>query len=126
MKTVIITNQSRPQVKSIRAGYCDSFLCQLRGLMFRKSIAVGVGLLLVNKKQDRVGAGIHMLNMRFDICVVWINQAGEVVDVSYAQRWRLAYTPHAPACYVLELNTEHINDFNIGDKVQIDAAPSTS
>ena len=126
MKTVLITNITQSQVKPIRAGYCASFLCQLRGLMFRESIPAGEGLLLVQKKDDKLGASIHMMFMRFDICAVWINQACEVVDVRYAPRWGLAFAPRASACYILEMNTAHLNDFSIGDKVSIDELPSQS
>ena len=126
MKTVLITNLTQPEVKPIRAGFCASFLCQLRGLMFRKAIPAGQGLLLVQKNEDRLSAGIHMMFMRFDICAVWINKAGEVVDVRYARRWALAYVPRAAASYVLELDVSHINDFSIGDKVRIDDAQPTN
>lgn len=120
MKSVIITNMSRSNSASIRAGYCGSFLCQLRGLMFRKTLPTGEGLMLVQKKEDRISSSIHMMFMHFDICAVWINQALEVVDVRYARRWGLAYVPRSPACYVLELNADHIKDFSTGDKVKID------
>jgi uncharacterized membrane protein (UPF0127 family) len=120
MKTVNISNLTQPQVKSIRAGYCATFLCQLRGLMFRESIPTSEGLLLVQKGEDKLSATIHMMFMRFDICAVWINKACEVVDVRYARRWGLAYAPRAAAGYVLELNAARINDFCIGDKVSID------
>jgi uncharacterized membrane protein (UPF0127 family) len=122
MKTVTITNLTQAHGKTIRAGYCESFLCQLRGLMFRESISSGEGLLLVQKKEDKLSSSIHMMFMRFDICAVWINKACEVVDVRYARRWGLAFAPRSAALYVLELNTAHMDDFRIGDKVRIDAA----
>jgi hypothetical protein len=120
MKTVIITNLNQPQSPTIRADYCSSFFCHLRGLMFRQSISSGAGLLLVQKKDDKINATIHMMFMWFDLCVVWINQACQVVDVQHAHRWGIAFTPRAPAAYVLELHTDHLNDFQIGDKVRID------
>jgi uncharacterized membrane protein (UPF0127 family) len=126
MKTVHISNLTQPKVKSIRAGYCASFVCQLRGLMFRESIPAHEGLLLVQKSEDRLSATIHMMFMRFDICAVWINKACEVVDVRYARRWGLAFTPRTAACCVLELNAARINDFCIGDKVRIDESISTN
>ncbi|OGO70256.1 MAG: hypothetical protein A2Z49_09160 [Chloroflexi bacterium RBG_19FT_COMBO_56_12] len=126
MKTVIISNLTQSQVRPIQAGYCASFLCQLRGLMFRESIPAGEGLLLVQKKDDKLSATIHMMFMRFDICAVWMNKACEVVDVRYARRWGLAFAPRTAACYVLELNAARINDFCIGDKVHIDESVSTN
>ena len=88
--------------------------------MFRASLAPGKGLLLVQKKDDKLNAAIHMMFMRFDICVVWVNQAYQVVDVQHAHRWGLAFVPRAPASYVLELNTVHMNDFHVGDKVNFE------
>jgi uncharacterized membrane protein (UPF0127 family) len=63
-----------------------------------------------------------MMFMRFDICAVWINKACEVVDARYARRWGLAFAPRKAASYVLELNTAHMDDFCIGDKVRIDVS----
>lgn len=126
MKTVTIKNLTHPDGKLIQADFCASFLCQLRGLMFRKSIALGKGLLLVQKNEDRIAAAIHMMFMRFNICAVWIDKAGEVVDVRLARRWGLLYYPRTAASYVLELNAGHLNDFKIGDKVQIDDALQTN
>lgn len=125
MKTVIISNLTQPQVQSVCAGYCASFLCQLRGLMFRESISAEEGLLLVQNREDKLSATIHMMFMRFDICAVWINNAREVVDVRYARRWGLAFAPRTAARYVLELSTSRINDFCIGDRLQIDEPVSS-
>jgi len=102
------------------AGYCASFLCRLRGLTFRRHMADDWGLLLVQQKDSRLDASIHMLFVWFDIAVVWINATNEVVDIKLARRWRPAYLPQRPARYVLELSPAHINDFNIGDHVQIE------
>jgi uncharacterized membrane protein (UPF0127 family) len=55
-----------------------------------------------------------------DLTVVWINSAFDVVDVTLARRWRPLYVPREPASYVLELHLERLQDFKIGDKVQID------
>jgi uncharacterized membrane protein (UPF0127 family) len=80
----------------------------------------GSGLLLVQKHDTIVNSSIHMLFMWIDLAVVWINTHGEVVDVKKARRWRLAYLPERPACYVLELADIHINDFIVGERVRIE------
>ena len=49
--------------------------------MFRRSLAVDEGLLLVQKRENRSESAIHMLFMFIDLTVVWINSAHQVVDV---------------------------------------------
>ena len=61
-----------------------------------------------------------MLFMFIDLAVVWINAAHQVVDVKLAKCWRLMYAPQSPAKYVLELPTERLDEFKIGDQLQFD------
>lgn len=77
------------------------------------------GLLLVQARDSLLDAGIHMLFMKFDLAVVWINTGCEVVDVRLARTWKPAYVPQKPARYVLEMHASRIAEFQIGDKVQI-------
>ncbi|MCJ7530950.1 MAG: DUF192 domain-containing protein [Anaerolineales bacterium] len=75
------------------------------------------GLLLVQKRDSRLESAIHMLWMRFDLAVFWINRSFQVVDVCLARRWRLIYFPRRPASYVLEAPVERLTDFQIGEYV---------
>jgi uncharacterized membrane protein (UPF0127 family) len=120
MQHVLIHNLSQTQAQPVSARYCASFFCQLRGLMFRRSLPPGEGLLLVQQRDTRLESSIHMLFMRIDLAVVWINSAGEVVDVRLARRWRPAYFPRRPACYILEANTARLDDFKVGDRVRFE------
>ena len=122
MKYLTITNLTNSQVQPVVAHYCASFLCQLRGLMFRRSLPAGEGLLLVQSKDSRLDSSIHMMFMWIDLAIVWINNANEVVDVRLARRWRLAYVSQKPARYVLELNVARLDDFKVGDKLQFSEA----
>lgn len=81
---------------SLTAQYCQSFTCQLRGLTFRRQLAPHWGLLLVQPRQSRLEAAIHMMFMWIDLAVIWLNSEGEVVDTRLARRWRLAYVPRRP------------------------------
>jgi uncharacterized membrane protein (UPF0127 family) len=110
-----ISNLSRPLAHTIRARYCDSFLCRLRGLTFRRSLPARTGLLLVESRDNRLDASIHMLFMWMDLAVIWIDSSLRVVDVKLARRWKLAYLPQAPARYVLELPVDCQPNFVIGD-----------
>jgi uncharacterized membrane protein (UPF0127 family) len=120
MQQVHIYNLSRPQDSAIVAQYCVSYACRLRGLMFRRSLPLREGLLLVQSRESRLDAAIHMLFMWVDLAVIWINAASEVVDVRLARRWRPMYFPMRPAMYVLELAEEHLHDFEIGDQVRFE------
>lgn len=122
MKYVTLANLSQPHTQPIVARYCTSFLCQLRGLMFTHDLAPDRGLLLVQGRDSRLDASIHMLFMAMDLAVVWINAQNEIVDTRLARRWRLAYVPQLPARFVLEAHPDRLADFNIGDKVSIHEA----
>jgi len=85
--------------------------------MLRPPLAVQDGALLVEDHDSKINSTIHMFFMRFDVCVVWINNASEVVDVQLARRWRPAYSPAKPARYVLETHTMNMDYFKVGDRV---------
>ncbi len=118
MNTVHIQNKDNPLAQPLQAGYCASFLCRLRGLMFRNNLAPHEGLLLVQKRASRMDASIHMLFVFMDLGVVWINGDGQVVDTILARAWRPAYTPKAAAQYILEINPDRLTDFRIGEQVE--------
>lgn len=117
---VSIHNLSHPHPQPITARYCASFSCRLRGLTFRRKIPTNWGLLLVQDRDSRMDASIHMLFVWTDLTVVWINSEAEVVDVKLAKSWRLAYLPKRPARYVLELSPQHLSDFIVGDRIKIE------
>jgi len=98
--------------------YCDTFLTQLRGLTFRSSLAPDEGLLLVGTRDSRVDSSIHMLFVAFDLAVIWISSAMQVVDKALAKSWRPAYFSKQPARYVLEVHHARWRDFEIGDRLE--------
>ena len=105
-----------------RVRYCESFLCRLRGLTFRRPLARDEGLLLVFGRDSRFDSSIHMLGVSFDLAVFWINSEFKVVDKIVAGSWKPAYFPKQPARYVLEIHPSRINDLEIGQLVEfIDA-----
>ena len=120
MKYIHIVNQTHPTENPILAKYCQSFFCQLRGLMFTSDLPENSGVLLVQGTDSRVNASIHMMFMRIDLAVFWINSEFTVVEKVLARRWKLGYVPNSPARYVLETSVTSLNDFNIGDKVSFE------
>lgn len=123
MDDVLVVNQSQSLTMPLMAGYCASFLCRLKGLMFRRNIPNDWGLLLAYQKDSKRDTAIHMLFVPFDLGVVWINKAGEVVDIAVAKKWIGIKTPKKPACYILEIVPQRITEFKIGDKVTFENIP---
>jgi uncharacterized membrane protein (UPF0127 family) len=120
---VFVQNLNRPDLSPARVKYCDSFLCRLRGLAFRKRLGPDDGLLLVQGQRDsRIDSSIHMLFVPFDLSVVWINTKMTVVDKVIARPWRPAYFSAEPACYILEIHPDRWEDYQIGDKVEFQDA----
>jgi uncharacterized membrane protein (UPF0127 family) len=122
MKTIRLVNKNQPLPSPLHALYCDSFLCRLRGLMFRSSLASDQGLLLVEARESRIDTAIHMLFVFMDLAVIWINSEGIVVDTVLARAWRPAYVPHQPARYILEIHPDRLDEFKIGDRVEFQNA----
>ena len=120
MREVELVNTDRPFNVPLRAGYCVSYLCRLRGLSLRRSIPENWGLLMVYQSEGRLDTAIHMLGMNFDLGIVWFNSMGKVVDLGYARRWRSIIFPSVAAKYVLEILPPRLKDFNMGDKISFE------
>ncbi len=118
MDAIQIQNKDRPLTRLLQAGYCESFLCRLRGLMFRFRLTPDQGLLLVQPRDSRIDSAIHMLFVFMDLAVIWINSDNVVVDAVLARAWRPAYVPRAAAKYILEIHPDRLNEFTIGDHVE--------
>ena len=120
MQYVAISNGTRPLKKPLTAGYCSSFFCRLRGLTFRSSLPVEYGLMLVENTDSRMQTAIHMLFVFMDLGIIWINQAGEVVDVQLAKPWISFIIPARAAMYVLEVSPQRMKEFQIGDQINFE------
>lgn len=99
------------------AKWCDSFFARMRGFTFTKPIGVGQGLVLVNRRDSQIDSAITMLFVNYDLGVIWVNDAGEVVDSTVARPWRLQYTAKAPAKYVIEGHPSIVDRVRTGDKI---------
>jgi uncharacterized membrane protein (UPF0127 family) len=117
-KYISVLNRNRAITGRLQIKYCDTFLTQLRGFTFRSRLARDEGLVLVGKRDSRLDSSIHMLFVSFDLSVIWINSAMQVVDKVLAKPWRPAYFSKQPARYVLEIHPGRWEDFEIGDGVE--------
>src|SRR5690349_8217640 len=117
-KFITVQNRNRILTGPLHVKYCDTFLTQLRGFTFRSLLEPEEGLLLVGKRDSRLDSSIHMLFVYFDLSVIWVNSAMQVVDKVLAKSWRPAYFSRQPARYVLEIHPRRWDDFEIGDGVE--------
>ena len=81
MKTFTVCQSGHPVAD--RVSVADKFFARFRGLMLRKSLAPGEGLLL---KDCSV---IHCCFMRFPIDVVYLDSGMRVVGIETVKPWRL-------------------------------------
>lgn len=117
MKQISVENQTTPLYSHLAAGYCDTFLCRLKGLMFRSSIPEEWGLLLVQPSESIVNAAIHMVGVPFNLGVIWINQEGIVVDLAEVKKWIGVKSPIKSARFILEVTPSRLAEFKLGDKI---------
>ncbi|MEW6568199.1 MAG: DUF192 domain-containing protein [Chloroflexota bacterium] len=116
-RSVAVRNRSRDGEVLLRARWCQSFLCRLRGLTFRRSLPQEEGLLLVEPRASRAGTAIHMWGVLMDLGVLWLDPAGRVVDRRLARPWRI-YLPKAPAQFVLEGPPSLLEHAGEGEKLE--------
>ena len=123
MKSVHITNPKNNTTITVQIA--DTFFAKLRGLMFRKEVLPSYGIILSERNESILNTSIHMLFMRFNITVLWLDRNLTVVDKCVAKKWRLAYFPHKPAMHVLELHESQNMNFDIGDTLGLHQTPGT-
>lgn len=112
-----VKHRATGQVLIAGARWGDGFFSRLRGLMFRRQLDPGEALVMVEARDSRSTASIHMFFVPFAIAVVWINQAGRVVDKVLAEPWRPFYAPREPARYTLETHPEFLAKVVVGDEL---------
>jgi uncharacterized membrane protein (UPF0127 family) len=112
-----IRNRSQSNALVVRAKWCESFLCRLRGLTFRRALSERTGLLLVESRESIAGGTIHMFGVFFSLGVIWLDAEKRVVDHTVASPWRI-YTPNTPAQYILEGRPEILERVTVGDLLE--------
>jgi uncharacterized protein len=88
----------------------DSPLARMRGLLGRKELPRGEGMLL------RPAASVHTAFMRFPIDVVFVDGAGRVLDIAHSVRpWRAVACRGAKAVVELAAGECSRRDLETGD-----------
>lgn len=111
----IIRQADSESVVLRRARLAISFWDHFRGLMLAAPLSDDEGMLFVTRRDNRTETTIHMFFMRYDLGVVWVNDAGIVVDQQLAKRWRPYYAPAQPARYFIEANPSILDRVRVGD-----------
>jgi uncharacterized membrane protein (UPF0127 family) len=93
--------------KRIKSEVADTFAKQMVGLMYRTGIGKDEGMLFPLKFKGRNTAAVIMLNMRFGIDIVWMDDKHRIVDIAKNAKpssiFGRSYVPKKEANYVLEL-----------------------
>lgn len=93
---VVVVNERTGKVLATEMRAAESFWDRFAGLMMKKSIPDGFGLMF------KPARGIHTHFMRFPIDLIFIDQADRVVKVRPAMRpWRFDFSS---AAGVIEMN----------------------
>ena len=110
---------SRARVVCASCSLADTAWTRLRGLMGKKALAPGEGLLL------RPSGSVHTCFMRFPIDVVFLDADLEVLRVASAVRpWRARAQRGARAVLELAAGEAERADIGPGDQLTLDRLPS--
>jgi uncharacterized protein len=92
----------------------DSPLARMRGLLGRKELPRGEGMLL------RPAASVHTAFMRFPIDVVFVDGAGRVLDIAHSVRpWHAVKCRGAKAVVELAAGECSRRDLQLGDELTL-------
>jgi len=93
-----------------RCEVADRYFARMRGLLGRKSLEPGGGMLLTPEKS------VHMFFMRFPIDVVFLDRGNKVVGVRHQLRpWHIAGARGAHAALELPAGTAAAAEITEGD-----------
>ena len=118
MKPIKVQRSASPNT-TLELKVCDTFFSRFRGLMFTREIAQDGGIMIVESSESKVNTSIHMMFMRYDITVLWLDKNMVVVDKALAKKWAPFYGPKEPAQYILEIHPSRFDDFEIGDQLEV-------
>ncbi len=113
MKNIILNKNN--EILTANAQLADTFFSRFRGLMFRKEIADDYALHIVPCNQ------IHMLNMRFAIDVIYLDENGGVVKIDVNVQPNKVCKTVKNARSVIEMKSFASENFgiNIGDTITV-------
>lgn len=99
-----------------RARVAEDFLSRALGLMFKKELAEGEGL-LIEFSPHFSSRSIHSFLMRFPIDLVFISRDKRAVDLKTLEPWHV-YNPSKECRWVLEVSKGAAKAVEIGDVIE--------
>ncbi|MCX7641567.1 MAG: DUF192 domain-containing protein [Elusimicrobiales bacterium] len=109
----ILYNVTRNLVVSNNLSIADTFFKRLFGLMPRKEMKVGYGLMIVNCMS------VHSCFMSFPIDVAFVDKYFRVIDLITLKPWRFSKI-YFNAKHVFEFTSGYLYDkISLGDVLQI-------
>jgi hypothetical protein len=116
---ITVENTTRSCTLVERCELANSFLSRLRGLMGRRSLEPGQGLLIYPE------SSIHMFFMRFPIDAVFVDKHDMVLSLhpelqpnrSFASKWGARYVLELPAGVIAQSGTQ------VGDQLALNPSP---
>jgi uncharacterized protein len=111
-----IANETQAKVLATEVILCDNLWSSMRGLMLRKELTKGQGL-LIDLHKDK-SASIHMFLVGFPIDVIWLNGEKLVVDTAHNVKPNTIINPSKFARYIIELPKGTLNSkpVSFGDR----------
>lgn len=100
--------------KTFKVAIADTDLAKARGLSGHKPLGDNEGMLFVFDKSDKYG--FWMKDMKFSIDIIWIDENWRVVHIEKnvtPETYPKIFFPQKPSLYVLEINTQKSDIFNI-------------
>lgn len=110
--------------KRFRVELADSFMKKMVGLMYRQTIGKSAGMLFPIADPGVLAATITMMNMKFSIDIIWLDEKKRVVDIAEKAQPTSSmfdsYRPRRAAKYVIELEAGAARrlGIRIGDKMK--------
>jgi uncharacterized membrane protein (UPF0127 family) len=111
-----IINQRNGLILAECATHANSFLTRLQGLLGKKALPPGQGLIISPSNW------VHSLGMKFPIDVIYLSKKKEILYTQTLKRNKLT-TPVRDSYYVLELpqGMIHATDSQVGDQLSFQA-----
>lgn len=114
IRTRVICDRAAGTAVCERCVVADRPLLRMRGLLGRRDLSAGEGLLL------RPAGSIHTHFMRFAIDIVFLDRDDRVVDVRHEVRpWRMARRRGARAVLELRAGEARRRGVEVGDLLQL-------
>ena len=110
-----IVNQRTGQSIATQVVWRRNPLTKGLGLMLRRRIAEDEAHIFVEGGESRLNTTIHMFFVFFPIGVIWVDQAGRVVDTALAKPFRPLYVPKRPAKVFIEGHPSILARVQVGD-----------